>query len=135
MWKSLRGRVARIGASQPGFTLVEMLVVVAIIVALAAVIVPTVTVLLDRGEAGAQDAELESIQTAMDALMATNGISDGLEEQEPGDATNDLTDDILDGIGDSDNGNDALSFFFREPSSSYCYTWLSNGEVTQEACP
>ena len=61
---------SQISRSQNGFTLVELLVVVAIIVALAAVIVPLVIQFADKGEEGAAAAELDTVQTAMDAAMA-----------------------------------------------------------------
>lgn len=119
--------LVKLPGNRAGFTLVEMLVVVAIIVALAAVIVPTVTVFLSKGEEGAQKAELESIQTAMDALMASNGILTVTVPLEP--YTNDLTEIIveIDGVGDS------LSTYFKETTSIYCYAWTTEGLVTQKA--
>ena len=129
MGRLMANALARLKASQLGFTLVEMLVVVAIIVALAAVIVPTVTVLLDRGEDGAQKAEEESLQSAMDALMATNGIINGLT---PATETKTLATDLIAATADGDNNNDALSFYFRETSSAYCYSWDEFGNVTQK---
>ena len=55
---------------EEGFTRVELLVVVAIVVALATVSVVSVTQFAGKGEEGAQAAELENIQTAMDTMMA-----------------------------------------------------------------
>ena len=74
--KAFIGRLlAKLPGNRAGFTLVEMLVVVAIIVALAAVIVPTVTIFLGRGEAAAREAEMEAVQTAIDSLMVSESLT------------------------------------------------------------
>ncbi len=126
--KAFIGRLlAKLQGNRAGFTLVEMLVVVAIIVALAAVIVPTVTVLLGRGEAGAQKAELASMQTAMDAMMASQGI---LVVDEQLTDTNVLTLDIVPA-----DVVDSLSNYFREETSTFCYTWDTEGLVAQNTDP
>ena len=58
-----------------GFTLIELLVVVGIIVALAAITVPLVTKFAGKGDEGALEAETETVQTAMDTMMADQGIT------------------------------------------------------------
>ncbi len=65
--KKLRTRTVR---SQAGFTLAELLVVVAIVVGLAAVILPNVGRFTGEGERGALATELASVQTALDAYAA-----------------------------------------------------------------
>ncbi|MFB3091564.1 MAG: prepilin-type N-terminal cleavage/methylation domain-containing protein, partial [Dehalococcoidia bacterium] len=65
----------RLPKAESGFTLVELLVVVAIIIALAAVIIPSVASFADKGDEGAKAAEMENIQTAMDTYMADNGTT------------------------------------------------------------
>jgi prepilin-type N-terminal cleavage/methylation domain-containing protein len=57
-----------------GFTLIELLVVIGIIVALAAITVPLVTKFAGKGDEGALAAETETVQTAMDTMMADNAI-------------------------------------------------------------
>lgn len=58
-----------------GFTLIELLVVIGIIVALAAITVPLATKFASKGDGGALEAETQTVQTAMDTMMAENGIT------------------------------------------------------------
>jgi type IV pilus assembly protein PilA len=69
----------RIHRESKGFTLVELLIVVAIMGVLAAVVLPNVTGLVGEGETEAAKAELVTVQTAVDTMMAKEGISSGLE--------------------------------------------------------
>ena len=58
-----------------GFTLVELIIVVAILGVLAAIIVPNVTGLASYGEPEAAQQELATVQTAMDIMMAKTGAT------------------------------------------------------------
>jgi type IV pilus assembly protein PilA len=60
----------RLHRNNKGFTLVELLIVIAIIGVLAAIIVPNVTGLIGSGEPEAAKAELTTLQSAMDTMMA-----------------------------------------------------------------
>jgi len=65
----------RINRDSKGFTLVELLIVVAILGILAAVVLPNVTGLVGEGQTQGAAAELTTLQTAMDTMMAKLRIS------------------------------------------------------------
>jgi len=62
------------GASK-GFTLIELLIVIGIIGVLAAVVLPNVSGLVGTGKTEGAKAEWVTIQTAMDTMMAKEGLT------------------------------------------------------------
>ena len=112
--------------SQKGFTLVELLVVVGIIVALAAVIVPSVVVFSGKGDEGAKAAESESIQVAMDTMMADQGIS-GVTALGSGDNSVQAWTVLPAGTGAL-----PLSGYLREDSTAFFYCYDGTGKITRQ---
>ena len=121
----------KVGKSEKGFTLIEMLVVVGIIVALAAVIVPTVIKFSGGGEQGAKDAEWDAVQSAIDIMMSDNKINAVADN---GAAAIKLTDSTV--LCAACPADKKLGKYLRDASTKYCYTWDTTGRVlTQPTCP
>ena len=105
-----------------GFTLVELLVVIGIIAALAAVVIPNVSQFVGRGDAAANTTEAQTVQAAVDLLMADTGAV-AIAAQAV--ASNDMT-----------ATTPVLSPAYIRTTNTKCtYTWTTAGVVTQAACP
>ena len=132
----LKKTLGRGSEDQKGFTLIELLVVVGIIVALAAVIVPMVIQFSGRGDEGAARAEWDSIQSAIDTMMADNTLT----AVTAGSSAVFITDSF---DFDAGSGTQNLSTYLRDSSTAYCYTWAASGRVLTQvaaagspaACP
>jgi prepilin-type N-terminal cleavage/methylation domain-containing protein len=106
--------------SEKGFTLTELLIVVAILGILVAVVLPNFTGLLGNAQNQSGAAELNIVQTAVDAKMAQNNLATTTAITV---ATSDMT---------TAAGGFALApQFMRSTETNGTYTVDTTGKVTQ----
>jgi prepilin-type N-terminal cleavage/methylation domain-containing protein len=105
---------------EEGFTLVELLIVLAILAVLVAVVLPNFTGLLGGSQTTAADAERVIVQTAVDAKMAVDNLSQTT-------AITDATSDMTDGTG----GFSLYPTYMRGTETNGTYTCDTTGKVTQ----
>jgi prepilin-type N-terminal cleavage/methylation domain-containing protein len=103
---------------EAGFTLVELLIVIAILAILVAVVLPNFTGLIGGSETTAGEAELNIVQTAVDAKMAAESLSSVTAIAV---ATNDMT----------SSGFDLYPTYMRGSATNGTYTMTASGQVTQ----
>ena len=108
-------------SGEEGFTLVELLIVLAILAVLVAVVLPNFTGLLSGAKTTASDAELIIVQTAVDAKMAAGGMS--------------TTDAVANTNDMSATGFDLYPAYMRSSTTSGYYSCDTTGLVSPGAVP
>lgn len=113
-------RLRKRNSGEAGFTLVELLIVLAILAVLIAIVLPNFTGLIGGSETTAADTELRIVQTAIDAKMASEGLATATAITT---ATNDMT--------SAAGGFDLYPTYMRSQATNGTYTMTTTGQVTQ----
>ena len=104
-----------------GFTLVELLIVFALLAVLAAIVVPNVTGFAGYGQTQGAAAELSIVQTAMDSMMAQNALT-----------TVTAMPVATDNMSTFPTGNVLYPTYLRFETTKGTYTCVASGLVTQD---
>ncbi len=126
--KAIAGKVMdRVRKSESGFTLIEMLIVVGIIVALAAAIVPQVVSFGGKGEEGQKSSEKSTVQLAMDAMLADKGKASVTAE-----ATTSRNDWTTYPTGPTGTSPLSTGGYMSITSTTWFYCWDTKGKITAQ---
>ena len=108
----------RLFREESGFTLVELLVTIAIMGVLFGIVTLALNGLANPGETNAKAAELDAVQTAVDIYLAANYPT-----------TTTVTAQTVSGPVTT---SASFQAYIRSLPSKYSYTWDTDGNVTQQ---
>ena len=106
---------------QRGFTLIEMLVVIAVMGVLAAVVVPNVIGFIGGGQTQGAATELDIVQTAIDSMMVDKGLT----------AVTAVTTATSAMASFPDGTNPIYPNYLRKDTTKGTYTCTADGKVTR----
>ena len=123
-----------------GFTLVELLVVLAILAILIAIVVPNLAGLTGGARAKAAREELSIVQTAMDTLMTENEAisvqpSSSSDQVGPHTPVTYWYVSDYDAQSGTETYSSATAYLRLRTTSTGTYSWVSTGAVTQVEYP
>ena len=108
---------------QKGFTLIELLIVVAILGIVAGVVIPNATAYFGRGKEEAMATELDTVQTAMFAIMSDAEVSAVGNQTAFTNALTALPTGTLNITFDT--------YLSKNGVTKYYYAWTAEGDVSQ----
>lgn len=114
----------RIHGNEGGFTLVELLVTIAILAVLFGIVALSLRGVGSNAESDVEDAELGVVQSAVDIYMADNALAT-ITGRIQADAA-----PIASGDADA-----PFNIYLRHMPTRCDYWWTTDGEVTQDSCP
>jgi prepilin-type N-terminal cleavage/methylation domain-containing protein len=117
---------------QAGFTLVEILLAVAVLGIVAAIAVPTVANIRSNSEAKANATEISTVQAAVDAMMSDQEL-EVVPTVTSASATNDMT--SFPGASNALNGDATYGDYLRQATTKCEYYVAANGAISQGDCP
>ena len=126
----MRGVAIRLLGQERGFTLVEILIAVAILGIVATVAVPTVATIKSRSESKANSGELMNVASALHSMMS-DLEQDTVTAIPQASATNTMT-AFPDGTFPLYGG--ATGDYVRQATTKCTYYVTSGGQVSQDSC-